>query len=268
MPTHDLEGEVAVVTGGGRGIGSGIAHRFAEEGMHVAILDTDHLDYEYNQYGSTEIGGYDEARGVVSEIEEMGGDAMAIDCDVTEADQVHDAVETITEEWGGIDVMVNNAGIITAGYVEELDEEEWDALFDVNVKGVFLGSQAVIPHMKERGDGRIINTASIAGKMPFPGLAHYVASKYAVMGLTKTMAMELADDGVTVNAICPGILNTAMWENVLTPFFDQPFEESLEANIPQGTEQTPEEMADLAVYFATNPSVTGQAVNVDGGAQM
>ncbi|MFQ3294625.1 MAG: meso-butanediol dehydrogenase/(S,S)-butanediol dehydrogenase/diacetyl reductase [Natrialbaceae archaeon] len=268
MPTHHLEGKVAVVTGGGRGIGKGIAHRFAEEGMNVAVVDTDRIDYEYNQYDTREIGGYDEAQGVAPEIEELGSSAMALDCDVTKADQVHDAVDTVIDEWGGIDVMVNNAGIITAGFLEELDEEEWDALFNVNVKGVFLGSRAVIPHMKERGDGRIINTASIAGKMPFPGLAHYVASKYAVVGLTKTIAMELADAGVTANAICPGILNTAMWENVLTPFFDQPFEKSLEQNIPQGTEQTPEDMADLAVYFATNPHVTGQAVNVDGGARM
>jgi meso-butanediol dehydrogenase/(S,S)-butanediol dehydrogenase/diacetyl reductase len=268
MPTHDLEGKVAVVTGGGRGIGRGIAHRFAEEGMDVAIVDTDELDFEYNQYGSTEIGGYDEAKAVAAEIEDLGREAMALDCDVSKADEVHDAVRTVIDDWGTIDVMVNNAGIITAGHVEELAEEEWDALFDVNVKGVFLGAKAVVPHMREQGDGRIINTASIAGKMPFPGLSHYVSSKYAVVGLTKTLALELADDGVTVNAICPGILNTAMWENVLTPFFDEPFEDSLEANIPQGTEQTPEDMADLAVYFATNPKVTGQAVNVDGGAQM
>jgi len=123
MPTHDLEGKVAVVTGGGRGIGRGIAHRFAEEGMDVAIVDTDELDFEYNQYGSTEIGGYDEAKAVVAEIEDLGREAMALDCDVSKADEVNDAVQTVIDDWGTIDVMVNNAGIITAGHVEELADQ-------------------------------------------------------------------------------------------------------------------------------------------------
>lgn len=266
--THSLEGQTAIVTGAGRGIGRGIAHELAAVGADVVVADTDTLASEHNQYDDTDVGGYAAAREVVDELEDAGCDAMAVECDVTDADAVESAVETTLEEFGSVDVLVNNAGIITAGFTQDLAEDEWDAIVDVNLKGTFLASRAVIPEMIDQGEGRIVNVASIAGKMGFGGLAHYCASKWGVIGLTKTMAAELARFDVTVNAICPGIVDTAMWENVLTPFMDQPYEDSVESLIPLGRDQSAEEMGELAVYFATNPNVTGQAVNVDGGARM
>jgi len=158
---------------------------------------------------------------------------------------------------------VNNAGVITVAEVEEMEEDEWDSVMDVNVKGQFLVARAAISHLKE-SSGTIINTASIAGKIGAAGLAHYCASKHAVIGLTKSLALELADD-VTVNAICPGIVETPMWEQILTPSLDESYEETIERAIPLGRDQTPEDMGKLAVFYATNRNVTGQALAVDGG---
>jgi meso-butanediol dehydrogenase/(S,S)-butanediol dehydrogenase/diacetyl reductase len=135
---------------------------------------------------------------------------------------------------------------------------------DVNVKGVFLPSRAAIPHLKE-SKGSIINTASIAGTIGAAGLAHYCASKHAVLGLTKSLSLELAGDDVTVNAICPGIVDTPMWSKVLTPQMDEDYEDTVKRVIPLGRDQSPEDMGRLAVFYATNRNVTGQALAVDGG---
>ena len=173
-------------------------------------------------------------------------------------------VEETIDEFGHIDVLCNNAGVITVAPVEEMDEAEWDSVMDVNVKGMFLASRAAIPLLKESG-GSIINTASIAGSIGAAGLEHYCASKHAAIGLTKTLALELAEDNVTVNAICPGIVDTPMWEDVLTPTFDESYEETIERVIPLGRDQTPEDMGRLAVFYATNSNVTGEALKIDGG---
>ena len=263
---EQLSGETAIVTGAGRGIGRGIAHELANAGAAVTVVDTDTLEHPYNQYDDTEIGGYEAARDVAEELESQGSEAIALECDVTDADEVESAVETTIDEFGAVDVLVNNAGIVTAAFTQDIEEEEWDAIVDVNLKGTFLPSREVIPHMIERESGRIINLASIAGKMGFGGLGHYCASKWGVIGFTKTLAAELARFDVTANAICPGVVETAMWENVLTPFMDQPYEETVESMMPLGRDQSTEEMGELALYFATNPNVTGQAVAVDGGA--
>ncbi|MBP8675172.1 MAG: SDR family NAD(P)-dependent oxidoreductase, partial [Acetomicrobium sp.] len=153
-----------------------------------------------------------------------------------------------------------------------LEEEAWDLTMNVNTKGVFLFSKAVIPHMKKNKWGRIINVSSIAGKSGFPGLPHYSASKFAVVGFTNSLAKELAKDNITVNAICPGIVRTQMW-TLLADVWKQPgetWDESFARNIatmiPQGIEQTPEDMAKLALFFIYSEHVTGQSVNVDGGS--
>ncbi|HET90980.1 MAG TPA: SDR family oxidoreductase [Chloroflexi bacterium] len=158
--------------------------------------------------------------------------------------------------------------------VEDMEEEAFDITFDVNVKGVFLCCKAVIPQMKQQGSGKIINTASIGGKNAFPTLAHYCASKFAVVGFTNGLAKEVAKDNITVNAICPGIVRTAMWD-LLADVWKQPgesVEESwqrhLDALVPQGRGQTPADMGSLAVFFATNDNITGQAFNVDGGTEL
>lgn len=253
-----LDGKVALVTGGGGGIGRGIVMRLAEEGAAVAVAD---LDYEA-------------AREVADEVEGLGRRAVALEVDVTRWDQVQDMVKGTIAELGGLHIAVNNAGVISIKSVEELTEEDWDFVNDVNAKGVFLCCKAEMPPMKEQNWGRIINVASIAGKDGFPDLAHYSASKFAVVGFTNALAKELARTGITVNAICPGIIPTPMWYGPggLADRWKKPgetMEESWDRHqdemIPQGEAQTPEDMGDLAVYFALAEHVTGQAFNVDGG---
>jgi meso-butanediol dehydrogenase/(S,S)-butanediol dehydrogenase/diacetyl reductase len=263
--SEELEDEVAIITGGGGDIGQGIALELASRGADIAIADVDVLGTEHHQAGSSDLGGHESSKSVVDEIEDLGRRAITVECDVTEREQTQELAETVIDEFGKIDILANNAGIITTAPIEEMEEEEWDAVMEVNVKGQFLCAQAVIPHMTERQSGTIINTASVAGKVPFRGLGHYCASKFAVIGLTQTLALELAPDDITVNAICPGIVETPMWEDVLTPSRDESYEETIEELMPLGRDQAPEDMGNLAAYFATNPNVTGQAENVDGG---
>jgi len=238
------------------------------------VVDTDYLTSKYNQYGDTYVGGYQAAKKVVDEIKALGRRAIAVECDVTKSDQVNAMVNKTLDEFGKIDILVNNAGVITVKPVVELEEEEWDFIMDVNVKGVFLCCKAVIPHMIKRRSGKIINVASIAGKKGYATLAHYCASKFAVIGFTQALALELAPYNITVNAICPGIVYTQMWK-VLSEAWKKPgktAEESypliVKEMIPLGRDQTPEDMGKLAVFFATMDNVTGQAVNVCGGAEV
>lgn len=269
-----LEGKVALVTGGGRGIGRGIALALAAEGADVAIVETDMLDSHYNQYRSPEVNGFYGAQKVAEEIKGLGRNAIAIKADVSKWEQVQAMVKETLDEFGRIDILVNNAGVVHVSAVEEMEEEAWDLTLDVNVKGTFLGCKAVIPHMKKGGGGKIINVASIAGKNGFGTLTHYTASKFAVVGFTNALAKELARENITVNAICPGIVRTQMWD-YLADLWKNPgetIEESWQRNlntiIPQGRDQTPEDMGALAVYFATADNVTGQAANVDGGTEL
>jgi len=258
---RDLNGTVAIVTGAAGDIGGGLARELAAAGSDITIADI----------GVSESGNEDDSKPnnreraleLADELESMGAKTLLIECDVTDAEQVETMVESTVEEFGQLDILMSNAGIITASSVEEMDEDEWDAVMDVNAKGVFLCARAAIPHLKNGGS--IINTASIAGEIGSGGIGHYAASKHAVMGLTKTLALELAEDNVTVNAICPGIVDTPMWRDVLTPASEESYEDTIQRAIPLHRDQTPEDMGRLAVFFAENRNITGEAVKVDGG---
>lgn len=271
----DLKGKVALVTGGARGIGRGIALSLARQGAHVAVADL------YQSSAGT--AGYDlstqkEVETVVDEIRVLGCRALGVPVDVTRWQLVEAMVDTVTRELGSVDILCNNAGVIDSGLVVDTTESQWDAMMDVNVKGVFLCSKAAIPGMVRRGLGRIVNISSGAGKRGEPRLAAYCASKFAVLGFTQSVALEVAPHGITVNAICPGKLMTSMWlDHIMDAHTDTEGEARMAAfneyasrpeHTPLGRPQTPEDIGDAVVYLASADNVTGVALNVSGGSTM
>jgi len=189
---------------------------------------------------------------------------------------VNRLMATVAERLGALDVLVANAGVIAAAPVAAMDEAVWDRIFDVNVKGVFLCARAAIPLLAQRGNGRIVNVASVAGKTGRGGLAAYCASKAAVISLTQSLAEELGPVGVAVNALCPGYIQTAMWTEVLNPVLagltgvppERVFEDFVQRTTYLKREQTPEEIADAAVYLCRAENVTGITLTVAGGGEV
>jgi meso-butanediol dehydrogenase/(S,S)-butanediol dehydrogenase/diacetyl reductase len=272
--TTPLAGKVALVTGGARGIGRGIALALAGAGADVAIADIDTLPPGASQYGDARVSGFEKARETAAEIAKHGRRAIAVTADVTRKADCAQMVAETEQLLGGLDVLVCNAGVVSIAPIAALDEATWDLTFAVNAKGVFLSCQAAIPALARRGGGAIVNIASVAGKNGVPGLAHYCASKAAVVLFTNALAKELAPANVRVNAICPGILRTQMWE-YLAETLKQPgetrddsWQRYVRQFIPLGRPQTPDDIGQAAVYLATAPNVTGQAVNVDGGIEL
>jgi len=269
----ELKESVAIVTGSARGIGRGIALTLAAQGANLVIADLFHSPRHSPGY---KLSGEEEVNKVVSEIKEMGRRAIGVDTDVTRSETLTKMVERVTSEFGRIDILVNNAGIITRGPVAEFSEEAWDAIMSVNVKGVFLCSKAVIPTMVGQKRGKIVNIASIAGKRGGPNSAAYCASKFAVIGLTQSLAQELAPHNITANAVCPGSLYTAMWTEVLLPPImaqrnlsaEEAFQRRAEESIPLGRPQTPEDIGHAVVYFCQADNVTGTSLIVAGGSVM
>jgi NAD(P)-dependent dehydrogenase (short-subunit alcohol dehydrogenase family) len=255
-----LQDKVIGITGGGTGIGRACALAYAAEGAIVAVTDLGDL-----------------AAPVASEIEERGGRAAWFTLDVTARAAIPGVIEAIVARLGRIDVWHNNAGVSTMGRFVELTERDWDVNMDVNAKGVFNCSQVVARHMIAAGGGRIINTASMAGKKgDVAFLPHYVASKFAVVGLTQAMAAELGPAGITVNAICPGYVVTSMqdreavWEAELRGITPDEVRRLYINDTPLGRLETPEDVARIAVFLASPDAefVTGAAIDVNGGAWM
>jgi meso-butanediol dehydrogenase/(S,S)-butanediol dehydrogenase/diacetyl reductase len=253
-----LEGKIALITGGGRGIGAGIATSLARAGADVLVAD---YTKELAEEGA-------------SAIAALGRRTMAIQVDVRKPQSVSAMMDLVEKQFGRLDIAINNAGVVSLGGIEELTFEQWNDVIDVNLRGVFLCCQAEIKLMRKAKFGRIINTSSIAGKVGFPNLSHYSASKFGVIGLTNAIAKEVATDGITVNALCPGIVGTGMWrgESGLSALWAQPGESEEQSwarhqqvFLPQGVAQTPEDMGQMVVYLASAEHVTGQAMAVDGG---
>jgi meso-butanediol dehydrogenase/(S,S)-butanediol dehydrogenase/diacetyl reductase len=251
-----LDGRTCVVTGAGRGIGRGIAARLAQEGANVAIADVD-------------------AEGAARVAQEIGGEALGVACDVADRASVRAAIAAAVERFGRLDVMFNNAGVSQTVRFLDTTEDDWERIMRVNGRGVLLGMQEAAHQFKRQGGGgKIVNTASIAGKSGFPLFAAYSASKFAVIGLTQAGARALAEDKVTVNAFCPGVVTTELWEQLDDEFIaigeTQRKGEALEsfgAGILAGRLSTPDDITGLALFLASSDSdyITGQAINVDGG---
>lgn len=269
----ELAGKVALITGGGRGIGRGISVELARAGADVAIAEIDRLQSAAQQYAATTLGGVAAARQTAAEIATLGRRALVIEADVTRKADTARMVEETIASLGALDILVCNAGVVSIATVQAMAEETWDLTMGVNVKGVFLSCQAALPALKARR-GCIITVASVAGKNGAPGMAHYCASKFAVVGFTNALAKEVARHGVRVNAICPGILRTQMWEYLADALKregeskEESWQRYVGTLIPLGRPQTPEDIGGLAVYLATADNVTGQAINVDGGMEL
>jgi len=269
-----LNGQVALVTGGARGIGRGIALALAHAGADVAIADLEHIASTAQQYSNAAIGGFTEAQKTAEEITKLGRRSLAIQADVRKKEDNDRMIKETLNRLGALHILVCNAGVVSVAPVEGMNEETWDLTFAVNAKGVFLSCQAAIPALKTHGKGCIINIASIAGKNGAAGLAHYCASKFAVVGFTNSLAKELATANIRVNAICPGILRTQMWEYLAETLKrsneskEDAWQRYIKGMIPLGRPQTPDDIGQLAVYLAAAENVTGQAINVDGGVEL
>jgi 3-oxoacyl-[acyl-carrier protein] reductase len=243
-----LTEQVAIVTGASRGIGKATALGLAATGMKVVV-----------NYASSSTA----ANAVVSEIRDHGGQAIAVQANVAEADAVEQLIKTTLDTFGRIDVLVNNAGITRDTLLLRMKLADWQAVIDLNLTGVFLCTKAVAKIMLKQKRGRIVNITSVAGLMGNPGQANYSAAKAGVIGFTKTVAKELASRGVTVNAVAPGFIATDMTEGLDA--------EPILQFIPLARYGNPEEVAGTIRFLATDPAaayITGQTLNVDGGMVM
>ncbi len=249
LTSQHLKDQTAIITGASRGIGRAIAHSLAAEGAKVVV-----------NYARSE----DAAAGIVKEIIDAGGNAIAIQGDVSKVEEVDNVISQTKEKFGTVDILVNNAGITRDTLLLRMKPEDWQAVIDLNLTGVFLCTRAVSKIMLKQKRGRIINIASVAGQMGNPGQANYSAAKAGVIGFTKTVAKELAPRGITVNAVAPGFIATDMTADIKNT-------EEILKYIPLGRYGQPEEVAGMVRFLAADSAaayITGQVFNVDGGMVM
>jgi NAD(P)-dependent dehydrogenase (short-subunit alcohol dehydrogenase family) len=247
-----LEGKLAVITGAATGIGRATALLFAQEGGQVVIADRNE----------------EEGEKTAEEIRNQGGSAWFVRTDVSEAAAVESLMATAADAMGGIDVLVNNAGVQGSGGVSEFEESEWDSLMQVNPKSCFLGAKYGVPYLRARGGGSIVNMASIAGLKGGPGMTAYSASKGAVVAFTRALAAELAPDRIRVNCVCPGWIDTPFNQPAIDFMGGREKQEAfVRHSVPLARQGVPEEIAPGIVYLASDASsyVTGHALVIDGG---
>ena len=269
MPEYDFSGKVAFVTGAARGQGRSHALRYAESGADVVAVDIAENIEDVVYDLATE----DELYSLKDEIENMGQEALAIKADVAERDEVVAAVEQALDEFGHIDMLANNAGINTMGAMLELEEKRWNELMETDLKSVWLCSKHVGQHMVERGEGgKIINTSSSMGIIGAPMMGHYSAAKHGVLGLTKTLALELAEHDINVNAVCPTAVDTPLIQKNIEIFGEEVVEGQEEISGPSnmfgnnGMVEA-EDVTEAYMWLSSDAAryVTGTALKVDGG---
>jgi len=243
-----LKDKVALITGGGSGIGAAVARRFAQEGAKIAIGDVD----------------VEGAEKVAAEIKDAGGEALICKADVRKRDEVEAMVDHVLREYGRLDILINNAGVTRDSLCARMSEEDWNFVVDVNLKGTFLCSKAAFRPMRKQRYGKIVNTASVAVRGNI-GQVNYSASKAGIIGLTRTLALEFARAGICVNCIAPGFIETPMTEGLP----EKVKEEALK-RIPLGRIGRPEEVANLHLFLASPESdyITGQVFFIDGGVSI
>ncbi len=253
-----LSGRGAFITGGGSGIGRATALRLAAAGCSVSVAGRRP----------------DPLAAVVSEIEQAGGRASAIVCDVTSLESVEAAVQGTVEQLGSLSILVNGAGIAPSGKLEHTDEETWRAVFATNVDGVYRVTKAALPHLRAAGWGRILQVASTAARTGFAYVSAYCASKHAVLGFTRALALEVARESITVNAVCPGYVDSPMTDASIarivakTSQTTEQVRRTLESTSPQRRLIQPDEVAAVIAMLCTDEArgIHGQALQIDGGA--
>ena len=245
-----LSNQVAIVTGAGQGMGAATANRLAHEGAAVIVSDINES----------------KAARIVEKINSSGGRAIPVKTDVTKEDEVASMVEHAIDNYGTVSILVNNAGILYPTRIDYVTKAEWDQVLDVNLNGTFLCSKAVLQTMKAKGYGRIVNMSSSAGRsVSTLGGIHYTAAKAGVLGLTRAMAKEVAPFGITVNAVCPGLIDTEMVRAECTPGRIKGYGESF----PISRLGTPEEVAQLVLFLVTDSQyITGASIDINGGDLM
>lgn len=249
MEVLKLKGKVALVTGAAQGIGKAVSLLLARNGADIVVSDIN----------------FEKAEETAKEVELIGSKALAIKVNVAHLGEVEQMVETILEKFGKIDILVNNAGITRDKLILRMTEEDWDMVLDVNLKGTFNCTKAVIRYMAKQKSGKIVNIASVVGEMGNAGQVNYSASKAGVIGLTKTIAREFAQRGINVNAIAPGYIETPM-----TDVLPDKVKEELRRLIPMERLGKPEDVAEAVLFLVSDASsyITGQVLNVNGGIYM